>query len=57
MGKERRQETVELKGHQQWEMQGQLQRHSRLTLMDRTSAPLEVHNLKVWVWGLTVESQ
>lgn len=32
--------------------EGWLQRHARPTLMDRISAPLKVHNLKVWVQGL-----
>lgn len=36
---------TELKGHQQRETQGQLQRRSPLKLMDRTFAPLKVHNL------------
>lgn len=39
---ERRWEMVELKGRQQQETQGQLQRHSHLTLMGLTIAPLKV---------------
>ena len=35
--RERRGETVEPKDAQRWEMEGQLQGHSRLTLMDARS--------------------
>jgi len=44
--RERRWEVAALKGRQEQEMQGQLERHSCLTLMDRTFAPLKVHSLK-----------
>ena len=37
---------AELKGRQQWETQGQLQRHARLMLMDCAFASLKDHNLK-----------
>lgn len=47
--RERSREVAELKGRQQWETQGQLGRHSCLTLMDRTFAPLKVHNLKAYM--------
>ena len=38
---------VELKGHQQQEVEGKLQRHSRLTLMEHTFASLKVRNVAV----------
>ena len=40
---------VELKDHQQQEMEGKLQFHSRLTLIENTFASF--HNLKVCMWG------
>ena len=45
--RERRWETVELKDRQQQEMEGKLQFHSHLTLMECMFASLKVHNLKV----------
>ena len=42
---------VELKDHQQQEMEGKLQFHSRLMLMERMFASLKVLNFKVRVWG------
>ena len=47
--RERRWEVAVLKGRQQQEMQGQLERHSYLTLMDCMFAPLKVHSLKACV--------
>ena len=49
-------EMAELKGPQQRETQGRLQRHSRLARLGRTRAPLKAHSSEVWVSGLTVES-
>ena len=48
-GRERRWERVELKDRQQWETEDPLQRHSHLTLMERTHASLKVPNLEVRV--------
>ena len=42
---------AELKDRQQQETEGERQFHSCLTLMERTFASLEVHNLKIHVWG------
>ena len=44
-GRERRWETVELKDSQQWETEDPLQRHSHLTLMERTHAIFESSKL------------
>ena len=38
---------MELKGHQQQEMEGELPLGSHLTLTERTSAPVEACSLKV----------
>ena len=38
---------VELKDHQQQEMEGKLQFYSHLTLMEHTFASLKVHNVKI----------
>ena len=38
---------VELKGRQQQEMEGKLQFHSHLTLIECVFASFKVHNLKV----------
>ena len=47
---EKRWEMIELKGHQQEEMEGKLQLHLCLMLMECMSASLKVHNLKVSCW-------
>ena len=52
--RERRWEMVELKGHQQQEMEGKLQFHLCLMLMERTFASLKVHNLKFVYRGVTI---
>ena len=45
--REWRWEMVGLQGHQQYEMEGKLQFHSHLTLMEHTFPSLKAHNLKV----------
>ena len=52
--RERRWEMVELKGHQQQEMEGKLQFHVCLMLMEHTFASLKVHNLKFVYRGVTI---
>ena len=49
--RQRRWETAELKDHQQRETEDQLQRHSRLTLLECTHSSLEVPDLEVRVQG------
>ena len=49
--RQRRWETAELKDHQQREAEDQLQRHSRLILLECTHSSLEVPDLEVHVQG------
>ena len=44
-------EMVEVKDGEQWEMEGELQGQSHLTLMEHTCASLKVCNLKIHMLG------
>ena len=55
--RERRWEMVELKDLLQQVMEGGLQFHSHLTLMEHTSTSLKVHNLKVHMQGTDFTTQ
>ena len=45
---------AELKDRQQQEMEGKLRFYSHLMLMEHSFTSLEVHNQKIYMWGLAV---